>query len=467
MALPLLAKAAAVLVPVGFGLVLLSTKKAKAKAKAEAGGKQTQETLNLDSQVIRAAQLGLADELDRLAPQFGAGGAEAGFAGGIANRIRSRTTGTGFGDPAQGKIFDPGGDLAQGGQFKGGPASIPLREFQGLLLTFLGDTAKLVGWSQAMGAMGFVNYATQLRDKALGKASGGGGALQPTSPAGDLGARVAAVLSSQDPTRILVLADELAAQNLEPALVEQLRTIARDLQAAKAAADEARRKAEEAAKPTPGTPTQPSTPPFVPPAPGPSDVVVPPFVPPPGPAPAPAPPANVARRIVVQPGESPRQLAKLITGNENRFRELVAANVPPKTRDKTTGGFKFLNPGEQLIVPPSWPTHPRAVPLGAAAPAPAPTPGPAVPTPASPGAATNRVRRAKVLPGEGPIKVATRLFFGDGAQANIRWKELVAANVPPKKRDAKTGNFTILNPGELLVIPPSWDVDPTQIVSVA
>lgn len=461
MAVPVLVKAAAVAVPVVLTLVV-ATKKAKAKE----AGKGTEAQLSLNAKVIRAAQLGLAAELDTLAPAFGAS-PEAAFVGGVANRIRNRTTTTGFGDPAQGKIFDPGPDLGQGGEFRGGPSSGPLRELQGLLLTFLGDTPKLVAWSQAMGGMGFVNYATQLREKALGKAASGGGASQPSSPTvpggggtvvPDFGARIAAVLATQDPAQILALADELARANFDAAIVAQLRKIAADLQAAKLAADEARRRAEEAAKPQPGDPAAPAP-------------VVPPFVPTPGggggaaPAPAPTPaPRGVARVVIVQPGESPARLATIMTGKEARFRELVAANVPPKKRNNSTGGFTSLNPGERLVVPPSWPDHPRAIPASSVGPAPSPvTPAP-TPTPAGPTTPiVTGPRRVKILPGEGPIKASTRLLFGDAAQGNLRWKELVAINVPPKKRDPKTGNFTVLNAGELLLIPPTWVVDETQV----
>lgn len=464
MALPVIAKAAAVAIPVALTLVLTS----KAKAKKIAGQK-TEATLNQNAKAIRAAQLGLADELDSLVPAFSIGGGpEASFLGGVANRIRSRTTGTGFGDPAQGKLFDPGPDLAQGGQFAGAPASTPLRELQGLLMMFLGDGTKLVGWSQAMGSMGFVNYARQLREKAEGKASGGGGASQPSSPTTpgggtvvpDFGARIAQVLATQDPAQILALADELARANFDAATVAQLRKIANDLQEARRVADELRRKAEEAAKPEPGDPSAPSpVPPFVPPAPTPGGggTITPPA---PGPAPTPA-PRGVARIVVVQKGESPARLAQIMTGNEQRFRELVAANVPPKKRDNKSGGFTVLNPGEQLNVPPSWPDHARAVPKGSIGPTPV-TPSPAIPTPVSPAPTPSGLRRVKVKPGEGPIKIATRLF-GDADQGNLRWRELVAANVPPKKRDAKSGNFTVLNPGELLNIPPTWQVVESEV----
>jgi hypothetical protein len=83
----------------------------------------------------------------------------------------------------------------------------------------------------------------------------------------------------------------------------------------------------------------------------------------------------------VKEGDNPSKIAAHLTGNGNRFRELVAVNVPPKTRDKKSGGFTKLFAGEQLVVPPSWPDHPEAVPVNGAAPSPVPTPSPLPPGP--------------------------------------------------------------------------------------
>jgi hypothetical protein len=59
-----------------------------------------------------------------------------------------------------------------------------------------------------------------------------------------------------------------------------------------------------------------------------------------------------------------------------------------------------------------------------------------------------------VKKGEGPIAITNRLL-GAG-QGDLHWHELVAENVPPKKKDPKTGNFATLAIGERLRVPASW-----------
>src|SRR5512135_2678951 len=150
----------------GLGLIALVAKSASAKPALQPGtnpGQLGQGTL--ETQAILAAQKQQASALQSLAAQF-TGRPEQAFVGGVANRLNTRQTGTSFGDPAQGKIFDPGPDLSRGGSLNGQNASGPLRELQGLLLTFLGDGPSLVAWSMAMGALGFTAYAKQLADKA-------------------------------------------------------------------------------------------------------------------------------------------------------------------------------------------------------------------------------------------------------------------------------------------------------------
>jgi hypothetical protein len=446
MAVPVLAKVAAVAVPaLVFGLVV--TAKAEKKKAGEASGAK----LRTKDAVVQAAQTGVADTLDALAKELGA--PDNAIVGGVANRIRQRTTLSGFGP----NLFDPGPDLAAGGRFKGGPSSGPLRELQGFLLTLQGDATSLVEWSMAMGSQGFAGYAGQLRAKAEGRpvvplGSGGASPSSPSSPASpsspgapvvpsadELGARIAAALATQDPAVILTLADELDKLG-QAAVAARLRQIANELQAAKRAADDAKKKAEDATKP--GGPSSPGIPsPSSPSSPA---------------TPAGPPPANVTRRVQVLKGEGPFQVAVRLLGSDagkKRWRELVAKNIPPKKRDKKTGGFTQLHPGEELFVPVSWPEHPDARRAGQPAPAPAPAPTPSNPTVPPP-----VVRRVAVKAGEGPFQVAVRLLGQQ--QGALRWKELVAANVPPKKRDAKTGGFTILNPGELLVVPEAWPFVP-------
>jgi hypothetical protein len=230
-------------------------------------------------------------------------------------------------------------------------------------------------------------------------------------------------------------------------VAERLRGIATELQNAKRAADEAKRKAEEAARGERLPDPAPR------PSPGASSPGQPTIV---QPRPAAPPAANIRRRVSVLKGEGPAQVAARLLGSvsegNKRFRELVAENVPPKKRDKKTGGFTQLHPGEELFVPPSWPVHPDARAIGTPPPVPPPAPSSSGETlPPAPA-----VRRVVVQAGEGPFQVAQRLLGKD--QGALRWKELVAVNVPPKKKDPKTGGFTFLNPGELLVVPETWPV---------
>jgi len=449
-AAPLLAKLALVAVPVGLISLFASSSKAKAK------GSASQAQLDAKSAAVQSAQLGLAAQLEALAPAFG--NPDAALVAGVAKRIRDKTTLSGFGP----NLFDPGPDVARGGSFAGGAASGPLRELQGFLLTLQGDSTALVEWSMAMGAQGFAGYAAQLRTKAEGSpvVPLGSGAAAPFVPpfvpapstsststaAIELGARIADAIATKDPAIILALADELDKIG-QGVVAERLRVIAKELQEAKRVADEAKRKAEAATLPVPGPAPKPAPaptsgpPPFLPPAPGPN------------PAPLPPPSTSVVRRVTVLRGEGPAQVSARLLGSvaegNRRFRELVTENVPPKKRDKKTGGFTILNPGEELFVPKSWPEHKDARRAGQPAPV-----TPPVSTPANPTIPPAVVRRVAVKAGEGPYQIAVRLL---GAQQGpLRWKELVTANVPPKKRDTKTGGFTILNPGELLLIPESW-----------
>lgn len=465
MSAPLLAKLALVALPVG--LIGLLAKSSKAKSGT---GQGSQQQLDAKSAALLAAQVGQAQQLEQLAPVFDS--PDNAIVAGVAKRIRDKTTLSGF---SSGQIFDPGPELGQGGRFKGGPSSGPLRELQGLLLTLQGNTTRLVEWSMAMGALGFPGYAGQLQAKAEGRpvvplGSGGSGAPLvppvvpgfpvpglPTIPTGPitpgtpeanaLGERIAGALATKDPTIILLLADDLDKAG-QKVIAEQLRQVAKDLQAAKRAADEAAAKAEEAGRTSPGIPGPSGGPSPQPATPTPT--------PRPTPGAGPVPSANVRRRVTVLKGEGPAQVAARLLGStaegNRRFRELVAENVPPKKRDKKTGGFTQLHPGEELFVPVSWPVHPDARNIGTPAPVTPPAPTPSNPTiPPAPA-----VRRVAVRAGEGPFQIAQRLLGAE--QGSLLWRELVAANVPPKKKDPKTGGFTILNPGELLVVPENWPV---------
>lgn len=163
--------------------------------------------------------------------------------------------------------------------------------------------------------------------------------------------------------------------------------------------------------------------------------------------------------MTVQKGEGPAAITRRVLGasQEGRWRELVKANSPPKTIDAKTGNFKFLNPGERLKVPASWPNSPHFT-FGTGTPVPVPTApvitttGVVVPPPVSPAPQAPVRRVVTVMRGEGPFQITSRVL---GASQAGRWKELVKANSPPKKV-GKDGNFTNLQPGEKLVIPESW-----------
>jgi len=63
-------------------------------------------------------------------------------------------------------------------------------------------------------------------------------------------------------------------------------------------------------------------------------------------------------------GDSPSRIAKRLTGNDGRWRELVAAN--PQKAKQPNGNFKSLLPGEVLQLPASWSSPPQGAPTIAA-----------------------------------------------------------------------------------------------------
>jgi nucleoid-associated protein YgaU len=185
--------------------------------------------------------------------------------------------------------------------------------------------------------------------------------------------------------------------------------------------------------------------------------------------PAVAPPISTSGTYTVLSGDYPIKIAQKLTGNGNRWHELVAAN--PNKKTGADGNFVTLLPGEVLKLPASWTSAPSIAP--AAAPAatqpalpnlasviaalpaalslppgliPSPPPG----TPALPMTSTAPTGGTyKVLSGDNPSKIALKLT-GNGN----RWHELVAAN--PQKKTGADGNFTSLLPGEVLHLPASW-----------
>jgi LysM repeat protein len=168
-----------------------------------------------------------------------------------------------------------------------------------------------------------------------------------------------------------------------------------------------------------------------------------PMVVPPSPSPFPSPIATSGTYTVLR-GDFPIKIAQKLTGNGNRWHELIAANPAKKTG--ADGNFTTLLPGEVLKLPASW---------SAATPAPIAIPSlPALQFPLNVPAALSALTSAsgstyKVLPGDFPIKIAQKLT-GNGN----RWHELVAAN--PQKKTGADGNFASLMPGEVLQLPASW-----------
>jgi len=239
-------------------------------------------------------------------------------------------------------------------------------------------------------------------------------------------------MASGDPTAMRKLADELDKAGFD--------SQADDLRKAATMIEQGAVKVPEPQKPGPA-PTLPGVPPQ------------------PSPAPTPVinrPPGGEGRIVIVKKGEGPFQITQRLLGKAQgpRFRELVSANVPPKKKDAKTGNFTSLNAGERLKVPASWPEHKDAIRSdGSVAQAPA-----VQVAPPSPSQALQRF--VVVQKGEGPFQIAQRVL--GASQGAARWRELVTANVPPKKK-ASNGGFTSLNAGERLMVPDTWPASPAIV----
>ncbi len=197
----------------------------------------------------------------------------------------------------------------------------------------------------------------------------------------------------------------------------------------------------------------------VPVPPSPLPPVVPQLIPPIAPPIVPPAPVATSGTYVVKAGDFPIKIAQKLTGDGNRWHELIAANPEKKTRPD--GAFATLFPGEILKLPASW-AKPGPAPL------PAPLPSPPIPfPPVVPGALppglpglpgvlpavfpipTTTPATYVVQNGDFPIKIAVK-FTNDGS----RWHELIAAN--PQKKTRADGAFVSLTPGEILNLPASW-----------
>lgn len=143
---------------------------------------------------------------------------------------------------------------------------------------------------------------------------------------------------------------------------------------------------------------------------------------------------------------------------QNQWARIAWAGGP---RQRAVTGFvrqQFLRPLDTPLAPSSLqlpPGLPPALPLPPGLPAVPTLPtfvttSAAQPRPATATAPATSGATYVTKPGDFPIKIAQQLT-GDGN----RWKELVAANSPPKKL-APNGTFAQLLPGEILKLPASW-----------
>lgn len=178
-----------------------------------------------------------------------------------------------------------------------------------------------------------------------------------------------------------------------------------------------------------------------------------------------------SKLYVVKKDDNPYSIAKDLTGDGNRWRELVKANPHKSVQTTGTqkGNFKFLNVGEKLKLPASWASSSEApetmpgVTKGPAKVAPPllAEPPKTVSTPPAPQYMTTYT----VKSGDNPYGITGRLLGYD--QAGRKWKELVKENDRryggDKTVDVKTGNFKYLNAGDVLKIPASWQVPVTKV----
>lgn len=324
----------------------------------------------------------------------------------------------------------------QGDGQKGSPL---LRAFGERVLLLEGRGEKLLLWADAWKpTLPILAQALKVKADAIDVDPKKGTTDDPVPDQATL-ERIIAAVSGGDPTALRALADELE----KAGFAEQ----AADLRAMADLIEDGKAKVPDPFKPAPAPAPEPHEP-------QPDPIEPKPPAPAPEPKPAPKPAGGSGRVVIVKKGEGPFQVTQRLLGKDQggRFKELVAANVPPKKKDPKTGGFTNLQPGERLKVPASWPVSPDAIPDtgGGAAPAPSPTPAP------------TGDRFITVLKGEGPWAIAKRVF-GSDADANAHWKELVTENVPPKKKDSKTGNFTTLGVGERLKVPASWPTIPAML----
>jgi hypothetical protein len=323
-------------------------------------------------------------------------------------------------------------------QADGDKGSPLLRAFGERVLLVEGRPEKLLLWSDAWkSVLPVLAQALKTKADAIDVDPKKGSTDDPMPDAATL-QRVIDAMNKGDPTLMRTVADQVEKAGFPD--------VAADLRAAADLIESGKAKVPDAKKPAPAPDPEPHEP-----QPGPHDVKP---APAPSPAPTPKPAGGPGRIVIVKKGEGPFQVTERLLGKGQggRFGELVKENVPPKKKDPKTGGFTNLQPGEKLKVPAAWPASPYAVHETGLAPSPSPVPAP------------TGERYVVVQKGEGPWAIAKRVW-GSDVDANAHWKELVAANVPPKKKDSKTGNFTTLGVGERLKVPANWPTNAQIVVA--
>lgn len=139
---------------------------------------------------------------------------------------------------------------------------------------------------------------------------------------------------------------------------------------------------------------------------------------------------------IIESGDTGQKIAKMFTGDQSRWPELVAAN--PSTKDPTYG-FK-ANVGQKVRLPDSWVPQPQAEDDTPTVPT-----VPTVPTPSVPSAGQGY---AYVVQSGDTGQTIAKRFTGD----INRWPELVAAN--PTTASPEYGFKA--NVGQKVMLPPSW-----------
>lgn len=305
---------------------------------------------------------------------------------------------------------------------KGSPL---LRAFGDRVLILEGRPKKLNMWADDYKpVMPVLAAALKAKAEGIDPPSPEKGSTDDAVPDAKLLQQIIATMASGDPIAMRKLADELDRLGFD--------SQADDLRKAAQMIEDGSAKVPEPEKPAPA-PVLPGVP--TPPAPAPTPVI-------------PKPPGGAGRVVIVKKGEGPFQVTQRLLGKNQgaRFKELVKLNIPPKKSDGK-GGFTSLNPGERLKVPSSWPEHKDAIQDDGSA----VVPGTSLPAPPAPAQALQRF--VVVKKGEGPFQIAQRVL--GASQGAARWRELVTANIPPKKSNGQ-GGFTSLNAGERLKVPDAW-----------